>query len=97
VSKASDENIIRRMTLCVGYQRVKTVKQIIWNLLFFNSNKRYIKTQQCYVIRTLGILLYFFIENWTKTPVPAAHVNSWSDSLRSATCSGEADYKLWIN
>jgi len=49
----------------------------------------------CYTY--IGYLAVVFIENWTKTPVPAAHVNSWSDSLRSATCSGEPDYKVWIS
>jgi len=36
------------------------------------------------------------IETWTKTLLPAAQVNSWSNSIHTTTCSGEPDSFLWI-
>jgi len=42
-------------------------------------------------------LLVNLIDAWTKTPLPAAQVNSWSNSLHITTCSGEPNSILWIS
>jgi hypothetical protein len=49
-----------------------------------------------YIVSVLVVL----IDTWTKTPLPAAHFNSWSNSLPTTTCSGEnriqtAVYSKW--
>ena len=36
-------------------------------------------------------------ETSTKTPLPDAPVNSWSNFLHATTCSGESDSDPWLS
>ena len=62
--------------------------------MFVKNNKAKMKQPQIYVYKTLFNLPIFFVEIWTKTPLPAAHVNSWSSYLRTTTLSVKPDSKL---
>ena len=61
--------------------------------MLVNNNAK-AKEPQIYIYKTLFNLPIFLLEFWTKTPLPAAHVNSWSNYLRSTTHSIEPDSKL---
>jgi hypothetical protein len=48
-------------------------------------------------ISTLHILFITLVKNCTNTPLPVAHVKSWSISIRTTACSRKPGSNLWMN
>ena len=69
----------------------------IFETLWFSTAKTVTWTHLNVTFYVLCVDCVVLIENWTKTPLSAAHVNRWSNSLRTTRCSGESDYNLWIS
>jgi hypothetical protein len=90
VRQATDEDIIRRMR-CANNQSAY--------LKLFDLQKQQQLSERSPNLRYKYIMsiTLVWIGNWTKTPLPAFHVNSWFNSLHTTTCSADPDYNLWIS
>jgi len=84
--QAPDENVILRLRFACSINNfTKTFG--IFHSYSFSTQQILPERNRMLVYAYIKSLLVVLIDTWTKTPLPAAHINSWCYSLRTTTCS----------
>jgi len=96
--QAKSENTILGMCFaCRITKTTNTQSEYLTLIPFLKTTTLRRKNLNFSFISAQLILFVSLNEMWSKSPLPATLGKNWCKSLRTTTCSGEPDSKLWIS